>query len=139
MFLPERLPDWSDRLLRTIERHRVCRFAWGSFDCATLFDDAARAVTGESPMEGLGPWPSERAALRLLRRLEAKSVRECVEKRLPAVPPSTARRGDVGYTDKFDRFASPSIIVGAQAVSRDEHGWLVFPASLLTACFRVGR
>lgn len=139
MFIPERLPDWPTRLERAIARHRTCAFAWGSFDCATLFRDATRAVTGSSPFDDLEPWPSERAALRVLARARAASVREFVAGQLPQVAPLQLRRGDVGFTAACHALCCPAVVVGNEAVSRDEQGWIVVPITHLTIGYRVGR
>lgn len=139
MFLPDRLDDWPERLAVTLARHRLCAFAWGSFDCATLFSDAVRAVTGMSPFDGLEPWRSQRSALRVLVGAGATSVQDYLAQRLPAIPVSSLRRGDVGHAGSTEPLCCPAIVTGAEAVSRDERGWIVVPISALTVAYKVGR
>lgn len=138
MFQPPRLPDWPERLEREIARHRTCAFAWGSFDCATLFSDVARAVAGCSPFDGIDPWPSERAALRALARAGAATVHDYIAARLPAAPVLHLRRGDVGYTAARHPLCCPAIVTGSEAVSRDSTGWIVVPLTHLVCGYRVG-
>jgi len=139
MFEPDRLPDWPERLEAAVAHHRDMPFAWGRYDCGTLFEAVTRAVTGTTPVTGLGMWATRRSAMRLLLRQDASSVREALDRVLPRIHPSQARRGDAGYAPNSEPLCCPAIIVGAEAVSRDEHGWMVFPVSLLTTCYRIGR
>lgn len=63
VLLPQRLPDWPERLAAFVEARRHVPFAWGSNDCATLAADAVLATTGADPMAALrGRWASEEEA-----------------------------------------------------------------------------
>lgn len=139
MFEPDRLPDWPDRLVSVVARHRDAAFAWGDFDCATLFAEAVHSVTGEDPFGGLGPWQSERDALRILAATGSDSVKGFFDARLPLVHRSELRRGDAGYAATAERLSCPVIVLGAEAVSRDHAGWVVLPVSLITTAYRIGR
>lgn len=123
----------------TIARHQAAPFAWGRYDCATLFGDVVEAVTGGNPIARHGPWFSARMALKQLRLAGAQDARSFVAMHLPRVDASAARRGDVGYpAGAIAALQMPAVVVGAEAVSRDERGWIVFPRSLLVECFAVG-
>lgn len=139
MFDPERRPDWPERLALALSEHRAGPFAWGQYDCATLFSDAVFAMTDADPFEGLGHWRSANDALRILARTGALSVKDFLDSRLPRIAPAAARRGDVGYLASYDTLTCPAIVVGAAAVSRTETGWLLFPISELTTAYRIGR
>lgn len=139
MFEADRIEGWPDRLDRALAHHRAQTFELGSSDCAMVFLDAVRALTGQRPFDHLGPWASERAGLRALAASGVESVREYLDQHLPRVHPSAARRGDVGYSAATHPLCCPAVITGAEAMSRDEAGWIVFPRSLLTHCYRIGR
>jgi len=133
-----RLDDWPERLMATIERHRMAAFEWGVYDCATLFADAVEAVTGVDPLSQYRPWKSERSARMKMIRAGWKDMKAFARDHFPEIAPSMARRGDVGFAQQANALSCPAVIVGAHAVSRDEKGWIVMPASVLTIAFRVG-
>lgn len=132
-----RLEAWPDRLISVIEWHRRHAFAWGRFDCATLFSDACNAVAGFDPADG-ATWQSERDAIAFLNRHDARSVFDFVVARFEPIPVALARRGDVGFTADRKAVTCPAIITGAEAVSRDLDGWISVPRDLLTVAFKVG-
>lgn len=133
-----RLPDWPERLAAVVAWHRRHDFAWGRFDCGTLFSDAATAVTGDDPLGGF-TWTNEREALRFLVTHKAPSMIEFVARGFDEIVPSDARRGDVGWTELTGPLVCPAIITGAEAVSRDQNGWIVIPREQITRAFKVGR
>lgn len=132
-----RLPDWPDRLLTVIEWHRNHAFAWGDFDCGTLFSDAVTAVTGADPLEGY-LWRNEREALKFLALRQVDSMLEFVACRFDEIVPCDARRGDIGWTVRLDPIVCPAIITGAEAVSRDASGWISVPRTHIVRAFKVG-
>ena len=134
-----RLDDWPERLAAVVACHRAAEFGWGTFDCATFFADAVQAVCGEDPFNGHGCWASERDALRVLARTKCRSVKECCDARFPIIPASMAQRGDAGYHAAFEPLSCPLVVVGVEAVSRTEAGWLIVPTRLLTTVYRIGR
>jgi hypothetical protein len=129
--------DWADRFVETVERHRVAPFEWGRYDCATLVRDVAFALGAPDPFDG-EVWTSASSAALAVRRRYCVSVREFIGRRLVAVPPSFAGRGDVGFANTEHILMCPAVITGAQAVSRSETGWIVMPVTLLTECYRLG-
>lgn len=133
-----RLPDWSERLFACLVAHQGRPFVWGETDCATLFADAVAAVTGADPLAAHRPWDSQRAAGRVLLRSGCASVLAFVERHFDEIVPADARRGDIGFTTAAHPLMSPAIVTGAEAVSRDETGWLVLPRSALVRAFKVG-
>lgn len=132
-----RLPDWPDRLIAAIERHRRQRFVWGAFDCGTLFRDCVVAVSGSDPGGGFG-WASRREAAGFLIGNGVGSMLEFCEARFDEIVPADARRGDLAFPKTVHPLMCPAIVVGAEAVSRDESGWQVWPRELIARAFKVG-
>lgn len=133
----DRFPDWSDRLDRFLAAERGRAFEWGRADCATLWTGLVAALTGTEIASLFPPWWSERSALRSLAARGYRSVREAVADLLPETPACRAGRGDLGFTRALGPLASPAIVVGGEAVSRDAAGWIVVPRATLVACYRV--
>lgn len=133
-----RKPGWPDRLLAAVASHRAQPFAWGQHDCATLFGAAVEAVTGFHIMAAYLPYDSERGAMKQLAGSGYRDMEHFARCMFPTVAPAQARRGDLGMTKDLVRLSCPAVILGAEAVSRDQSGWIVFPAKLLTVAFRVG-
>lgn len=134
-----RLPDWTDRLMHTVAAHQAHAFAWGSFDCATLFGDCVLAITGEDPLARFKPWRSSTAAARALFQSGSPDVAAFVATILPGIAPASAKRGDFGYAaGPRDRLQFPAVIVGAEALSRNETGFVVIPRGLIVDAFTVG-
>lgn len=133
-----RRPDWPERLLFAIAQHQAGTFQWGQYDCGTLFSDCVYAMTGHDPMEELGRWVSERSAMRCLVQSGHSSIKSFLDARLPAITPSDAGRGDIGYTAAYGPLTCPAVVVGAEAMSRDEQGWIMMPVSKLVTAYRIG-
>jgi hypothetical protein len=132
-----RPPDWQQRLADVVATHRAGTFEWGHRDCAALLRDTARALGAPDPFDGL-IWDSELSAAVLMLRLDARSVREYLRRRLQPVAPAQALRGDVGYpADVPHALMCPAVIVGAEAVSRAPDRWAVLPRSSLVETFRL--
>lgn len=129
--------DWPERLFAVIERHRSHAFAWGEFDCGTLLRECAAAVGASDPLGPFGTWDSAFTALLRLRRLRFDSVREHIAATLSPVELGAVSRGDVGYAGSWGPISCPYIVTGAEAVSRDEGGWVVIDAGLLTEAYRL--
>lgn len=129
--------DWVERLFETVERHRSAPFAWGLYDCATLVRDAALALGAADPFDG-ETWDGVASALRSLKRKDSYTVRQFMARKFPAVAPPLAHRGDVGFTADEHPLMCPAVIIGAEAVSRNETGWIVLPRTLLVDCYRIG-
>ncbi len=128
-----RLPDWADRLVVAIETQRRAPFAWGAADCATLYGAAIEALTGEDPLATYRPWRDETSALRAVLSAGCRSAADFVAMTMVSIHPSRAARGDVGYCAGLrPRLAFPAIIMGAEAVSRDESGWIIIPRGLIS-------
>lgn len=134
---PARMPDWWERLLAVFAWHRAHAFAWGRFDCATLFSDAGTAVIGIDPLGGY-VWRNEREALKGLALHGVTSMAAYVAQRFAEIPPAEARRGDVGFAREAAPLSCPYIITGATAEGRDTRGWLIVPRTMLVRTYRVG-
>lgn len=132
-----RVAEWDSRLFAVIEHHRRQKFEWGTYDCATLFRECVVACTGVDPLADLRPWYSASTALRALRLAGHKTAFDLVSSAFAACAPALARRGDVGFCAERDDLSGPAIIVGTEAVSRNESGLVVFPTGLLTFTFKV--
>lgn len=133
-----RRDDWPERLQFAITEHQKGDFEWGQYDCATLFSDAVWAMTNVDPLEEGGRWRSEFDALRALVRVGHTSIKSFLDAKFETVHPSEARRGDVGYPANPQALSCPAVIVGAEAMSRDQSGWIVFPVSELKTVYRIG-
>lgn len=134
----KRRADWPERLIACADRHRKAPFAWGAYDCATFFDDAVDAVAGFHILAAHMPWDSERAAAKRLLAAGYRDMLQFCETLLPSIEPSRARRGDVGFADVRHALTCPAVILGAEAVTRTETGWLIFSASALKHTFKIG-
>lgn len=130
-----RSPGWEMRLAETIERHRLGRFEWGRYDCSTLIGDTAQALGCVDPFEG-SRWSTKFEAIMAMRNAGWRSAREFISATLAPVPVALAQRGDVGFTVEFMPLMCPAVITGAEAVSRDETGWLVLPREMLVEAYR---
>lgn len=63
----DRLPDWPDRLRRSLRERLKTPFQWGVNDCATFAADCVLAQTGVDFADGLrGAYSSEEEASELL-------------------------------------------------------------------------
>lgn len=129
-----RTTGWERRLVAMLERHRDNAFEWGAFDCATLVRDTALALGAADPFAGM-LWQSKFDAIVELRRAEVRSVREFIARSLDPVPVAQAQRGDVGFTADTATLMCPAIIVGHEAVSRNEAGWIILPRETLVECY----
>lgn len=132
-----RVTNWEDRLYATLADHRISPFVWGQYDCARLFADVVEAVTGVDPLAG-HEWDGEFSALRRLNEIGCRSMHEFVAQRFDQIVPADARRGDIGYPSHITPLMAPAIVVGAEAVSRDDRGWIIIPREMITMAYRVG-
>ena len=123
--------------MAVIEHDRTQPFAWGQHDCAMLFRRCVEACTGRDPLSDLAPWFSAASALRALRRAGYGSAFDLVQQRFACIPTAAAGRGDVGFCAARDELSAPAIIVGTEAISRNETGFVIFPATELVVTFKV--
>lgn len=133
-----RRPDWPARLNLAIRLHMKGEFEWGQYDCGTLFSDAVYAMTDFDPMQPFGRWKSETDVMRTMVTLGVKTLKDYVISVLPEIAPAMARRGDVGYAAEVGTLSCPAIILGTEAVSRDQSGWVSIPTTSLVTAYRVG-
>lgn len=137
-----RVADWPERLIETIDRHQAHAFAWGEWDCATLFAECVLAVTGTDPLDGLRPswtWRSRAGALRAIKLAGFPDMVTLTASLFPEVPPLLARRGDLVFMEVASPVTSPAICTGSELHTRDiELGWVVVSMSLAKRAFRVG-
>lgn len=133
-----RREDWAERLLATVDAHQAAPFAWGRYDCATLFGACIEALTGQNPIAPFLPYDSERGAVRALLSTGSPDVTSWVATILPEIPPAAAGRGDFGYVGGHRlRLQFPAVILGAEALSRNETGLVRFPRALVTQAFSL--
>lgn len=132
-----RLPDWPDRLIAAIESHLAHPFAWGAYDCGTLFRDCVIAVYGEDPGGGFS-WSSRREAAEFLVRNRCRSMLEFCETKFDEIVPADARRGDLAFPASVVPLMCPHIVTGAEAFSRDQAGLSILPRELFARAFKVG-
>ena len=134
-----RREDWADRLSALIATEQATPFQWGHHDCATLAFAAVREMTGADLGFMLPPWFSAFSAARTMKHAGAPSATEYFSRFLADIPVAMARRGDlVLIGDAIDPLNCPAILTGAEAQSRNETGWVVFPRTLATRAFKVG-
>lgn len=134
-----RQTGWERRLTELLAREQATPFAWGSADCATLAIGAVLAITGTDIAEGLPAWFSPNTAARTLKRAGCASAAEFFALHLPEIPLVDAHRGDLVLpAGPLDPLACPAILTGAEAMSRNEGGWVVMPRGLAARAFKVG-
>lgn len=133
-----RRAGWDLRLMEVVDRHRRAPFDWGAHDCATFFNDAVDAVADFRPLVAHMPWDSEVAARRRLVEAGYRDMVGFCRTFFPEIPPAQARRGDIGFAEVRHALSCPAVIVGSEAVTRNEHGWLLVPVALLTTTFKIG-
>lgn len=134
-----RIAGWDRRLAELVAREQRAPFAWGGHDCATLALRAVHAVTGEDLGRIVRPWFSPVSALRSLKAAGAASAADFFAARFAEIAPASARRGDLVYADwPSDPLACPAVLTGAEAMSRSEAGWIVFPRARVTRAYRIG-
>lgn len=138
MLTLSRQPGWAERLLALVESYRAKPFVWGEADCATFFAEAVQAVTGFHPLVGYMPYSSELGAMKMLAGSGYDDMLHFARCLFPEVAPSLARRGDIGFIADRERLTCPAVIVGHEAVSRNQAGWLMFPVASLATAFRIG-
>lgn len=138
MLVLSRLQDWPERLMALVDDHRNHTFAWGRYDCATFFAEAVERVTGVHVLAAHMPYDSERSAMEKLAASGYRDMEHFATCLFPATAPAQARRGDIGFASRKERLSCPAVVLGAEAVSRDQSGWVVFPVTSLVSAFRVG-
>ena len=125
--------------MELVAREQAAGFAWGRHDCATLAVAVVRAVTGHDIAADVPPWFSTLSAARSLRRVGFDSAWAFFVARLPEIAVADARRGDLVYaTGPIAPLGCPAVVTGAEAMSRNEAGWVVFPRTLAVRAFKVG-
>lgn len=132
-----RTESWPEDLFAAVARHRALAFEWGTSDCACLFRDAVFAMTGLDPLAGLRPWYSALSAARALRAAGYDDALALMRDRFEEIPPALAGRGDCGFLAERDALSAPALILGAEAVSRNETGFVIVPASMIAIAFRI--
>lgn len=109
---------------------------WGVSDC-TMFADVVLAMTGFDPIAGYRSYTTEIGALRMLRKANAASVAEYIERLFPEIHPSQAGRGDLGLTSEAGPLTCPAVIDGAVAISKNEGGTVIVPRGHIVRAFAV--
>ncbi|MAB00099.1 MAG: hypothetical protein CMN87_12075 [Stappia sp.] len=141
-----RLAGWEERVLDVIADHQGRPFEWGGrrggSDCHMMAMDAVEAVTGADPYaDERGRY---RTAIGALRRFTARGfsgLGDAYAAVLDEVPPSLARRGDIGLVQVADasgRLAEAAVVIlPPHAYGKSEQGALRLPLSAVTRAFRV--
>lgn len=137
-----RLDRWPALLREVLSRHAAAPFEWGVSDCAILFAEAVRVVTGYDPIFDGREYASAQGALRNVRAAGFRCMTELVAARFHEIPPAHARRGDLGYTaeslaDDGGPLVCPAVINGAIAHSKTLAGHVIVPRGLIVRAFAV--
>lgn len=134
-----RFPDWPERLDAVVSEHSTADFAWGRYDCATLWIDVVAALTGVDPSSEFQRWRTQHGALRALKARGFDSVSAYVDGILPRVAAAKASRGDLAFPADawLGPLTSPAVVMGAEAVSRSPQGWVAIPRARLVTFYRV--
>lgn len=133
-----RVENWPERLNAAIQGQMADGFAWGQRDCATFFAESVRAQVGFDVLAAHRGWTSAKTALQAVNAAGFETMTEWVDAHFDEIHAVEARRGDLGYTADEHPLMCPAVITGAEALSLEEAGLVVFPRELIVRAFRVG-
>jgi len=119
-----------------IARHHAMEFAWGISDC-TMFADVVLAITGYDPIAAYRSYTTEIGALRMLKKAGVADMAEFIAGVFPEVPPSMAGRGDLAFTSETGPLASPAVLDGAVAHSKNHRGPVMISRAHIVRTFAV--
>lgn len=136
---PFRVPDWEQRLTRLVAAEMARPFAWGSADCATFAAAVVSELVGLDVLEGTRSWSSSAGALRSLKVIGCDTAEQFFARHLIEIPVAAAHRGDlVMPAGEAGPLVCPALLTGAEAMSRNEAGWVVMPRRLAARAYKVG-
>lgn len=125
----QRRPDWYTRYVAFIEEMRQEPFVWGTADCGPAWVGRAVEVITDQPnpaAEYIGKYKTARGALRLMRKLGYKDLREAASIMLdrPYQHPSRGAIGDIALIKSEDGGFGYSfgIVNGERVFFRREDG-----------------
>lgn len=144
-----RKEGWEDRLTKVVEEHAQRPFAWGGTatgkgsDCFEMCMDVAKAVTGVDPYEDeRGRYKSRMGALRRFKKRGFDWLAGAYAHVFLEIPPSMARRGDIGLVSIQDENGKPVdcsvVVVGAVAIGKSDAGTIRVPVGHLKTAYKVG-
>jgi hypothetical protein len=130
---------WPVLLRGTVQSHLAQPFVPGKSDCALLFADAVRAVTGFDPIADGRVYTTLQDGLRNLRRAGHQTMADFIASCFPEIHPSEAQRGDLGMLADPDNGAvtSPLVILGADAATKSMAGPVIVSRGLIVRAFAV--
>ena len=134
MIILKRKSDWEQSLYNYISSKRHEPFVYGSNDCCTFSLDAIVSITGVDIMsEFRGKYNSLTSSLRALREIGNGNVESTIDAKLPEIPVSSAKRGDLAFFD-----GSLGVIMGSFAWFVSDDGLERVPRSMWDKAWSVG-
>lgn len=144
-----RLEGWEEQLIKAVEEHAQRPFSWGGTatgkgsDCFEMCMDVAKAMTGVDPYEDeRGRYKTRLGALRRFTKRGFKWLADAYADVFEEIPPSMARRGDIGLVSVLDENGKPVdcsvVIVGAVAIGKSDAGSIRVPVGHLKTAYKVG-
>ena len=134
----ERTQGWEQRLNAMMMAAINTPHEWGVHDCVTFAADAVEAMTGVDPIADLrGEWAGPLSARRLLTDEGVDTIGDMAAKRLPEIPVSMARRGDIVFCDS-DEGGFLGVMQGRSIVGPAGIGLVHVPVNQALRAFRVG-
>lgn len=131
------IDGWEKRLNAVVAKHQLLPGEFGVSDCYIIPDDAVAAVTGDVMYPEARGYRTEAGAAKKLRRHGFANVREAFAARFREIPPTIARRGDIGVIERDGQF-SGGVFTSIGFATRAHGGPVIFiPVSQVSAAFRV--
>lgn len=128
---------WEKRLNAVVAKHQLLPGQWGVSDCYVIPDDAVEAKLGTIMYPNARNYQTEKGAARALRKHGFANVCEAFAARFEEIPPSMARRGDIGVIERDGQF-SGGVFTSIGFATRAHEGPLIFVSlSRVHKAFRV--
>lgn len=90
-----RIADWEKKFNEAIQFHLDEPFEYGKSDCYMLCDDVVKAITGNRIYSKVS-YKTELGSKKQLLKHGFDNVQEAFLEKFKEIPPSTAKRGDLG-------------------------------------------
>lgn len=126
-----------DALLEFINERQNRPHEWGynKNDCVSFCLGAIEAQTGERLTKRR--WACRKTGLRMIKRLGG--IEAAIDKYLTRIPPSLAKRGDIGGVPDDLLGISPAVVEGETLVAPGPRGNRRLKRKAMTVAWRVGR